>query len=485
MDKKNQDTILKIISCIVICMFLTLQQSYIVDAEIAEGRELDNYIYKNGKWWRQGIYDSEVTDSSLSSELTKQAEQTSPQQPAAAGSSPDSSAGAAPADTNNPKQKKEGSSAAPGSTAAPAAPTAPAKPISFSLDGDIYTRTGPGEYKRGGVTWTVDDRGDEGVFLTPTNGESSKVDAEFAQNIRDAQTKAGPADAKAAEESVRTQKSETGGKKTTPVDPKAAEFKSGFNWPNIANQVYASGGWFNFIFGGAFSSSFYTLGSSWFGEGADSTSDFGMDLTINRWAEDYCDDRHLYDPNLAGSRGFITSPSGRSFAHMEGERVYIDPCLSVLGRYENASCDPYYAYKISGEISAGEGPMEFIIYLDEEIYNIYGTYGEIELEAGEKLSLAGANMFYFETPQVYDTICIKFLNFDQVHAVFGGMFDEEDNPICQTIVAGYEREYQQFADEDGPSLLPTAPIVPTPIITAPGATTGAPGAATTTPGLSP
>jgi len=254
------------------------------------------------------------------------------------------------------------------------------------------------------------------------------------------------------------------------------------SWNDVKKQI-AMSGWFDWITGGPITGNLNTIGASWFGEnfpggGQDAYNAIKNSMTINSWAERICE-HHLN--NAGGTRGILTSPSGMSYAHAEGEYTTVEPCA---GASYNASCKKYYAYKISAEVSAGEVPMTFNIYISGPTgsENLYPT--DVILTQGQLLSLSGASMFYWESYNLYTTICIQFTGTTNLDMLFGAAFD---NPICQPISAGAPREYQGYLTTTGPGAgpMPTPGGVITPGTVPTASGIGLPGAAgaptTTTP----
>ena len=196
----------------------------------------------------------------------------------------------------------------------------------------------------------------------------------------------------------------------------------------------------------------------------------GNVFMINHWADSICSDRHLVQENVGG-RAFITSASGRSYAHMEAEKIAIDPCMGVTPKTMTEEieeeCTPYFGYKVSGDINAAEVRMVFEVYLEgpEKKTHLFDPE-EVELEVGDKLSLSGGNMYYFEDWPEFDTICIEFKNPDEMWRIFNTQVNEGDNPVCQEIVEAYERDYQEFETEwakskrPSPRPTPTGPTTP-------------------------
>jgi hypothetical protein len=385
------------------------------------------------------------------------------------GDEPAAEGGAAPA---------EGAAPAAGAAETPAQPTGLQRNINGKGSGTKFLRTDPGTYNSGEYEVTIGTDADGNTIYTvdyhdrrPTEtlkADELKADSAFAkdmQGLEDNEALAKDADGE-GDAGVTATESGDGKKPATPAEPTELDWGD-----QVLNAIHGAGGWFNFITGGPFTNNFATLGASWFGEGED-VYDLGSvgtalveTFSINEMVSGICEDK-LIEPG--GTNAVLTSASGRSYAHMEGERTWINPCLGVVDETENESCEPFYLYKISGEISAAEVPIDVEIRMkgvDGEVY-LYPDEETLELELGERLSLSGAEMFIWETVYDYDQICMNFKNYNEIRSVFRAVIGADETELCQEIVDAYERDYQQFETEKGPSRRPSprpTPARPEPI----------------------
>jgi hypothetical protein len=314
---------------------------------------------------------------------------------------------------------------------------------SLSVDGQKYARSEDGTYSANGGVLSVDngkvvfeDYQGRKTTLEDDNpvAVAIKENEQAHQALKD--YKEGLEGADSNREGGKSRAAGADGKKAPPEKLKA------IGWTEMKKQAAAAGGWFNYFTGGPFQGSIMTLGGIagenfiWGGESA--YAEIKNHLTINGWAESAC--RSNLDIN--GKRAIITSSSGNTRAHAEGEYVEVDPCF---GADYNESCKKYRHYRISGEITAGEAPMKFKVYLSgkSEDWQIYDPE-TVELKQGETLSLSGANMYVLDTIDEYNEVCIKFEDTTQLKIVFGATFSDDDNPVCREIVEGGKRDYQQF-----------------------------------------